>query len=204
MGQLRCISVCCRQGYPDALDIRQLRLAYTTMVTCISEADEDALVWYCLEDLWTQVTSVAASRHVRRKAAIDTVAHSPQGGHSSPSMEVSMESAVSQQDSASPTENAATTDIALQSPQGAWMLTLIDQASAVKVQLLVPLLDRIAWILMTDDLISPPQSRTALIVILFNTISGGMDMTKREVAAKWWLQHRQQFYPKPVLPAARL
>ncbi|KAL7009954.1 hypothetical protein EMMF5_000863 [Cystobasidiomycetes sp. EMM_F5] len=109
-----------------------------------------------------------------------------------------------EQDSASPTENAATTDIALQSPQGAWMLTLIDQASAVKVQLLVPLLDRIAWILMTDDLISPPQSRTALIVILFNTISGGMDMTKREVAAKWWLQHRQQFYPKPVLPAARL
>ena len=85
----------------------------------------------------------------------------------------------------------ATQGAALKSPRGHLLLTLIDQSTAVTLPLLIPVLDRIAWFL-AEERESSLETRKALIQTLFQTIASGMDMRKRETAAKWYLDRRDE------------
>lgn len=91
-----------------------------------------------------------------------------------------------------PAESAKKLEVAaLRSRRGHLLLVLIDQLSTVHLQEMEELLPKVQELLRAEEP-APRESRVALIQVLFNTLSGAMDMIKRESAAKWWLEHAAQ------------
>lgn len=166
------------RSYPDQLSIPQLRLAYATMVGCLTEL-ESGKCDACLSKLLAAIESLAPGpSHVQ--AADLPLAHVSQ-----PVQEkATVSGAESQGASAKELEAAA-----LRSRRGHLLLVLIDQLSTTSLEKMEELLPRVQEYLH-EERRAPKESQVALIQVLFNTLSGGMDMIKRETAAKWWLEHR--------------
>lgn len=197
------------------MSIAQLRLAYTTMVGCVAESDP-VLTWYCLNQVFEATASASPIHHAgtlgepgtSKKQNENTLAHISQTSKDRKLAEAQQQEkqpgrTVDELVERPPTrlDEAEALDPltkeALKSPRGYLLVTVIDQATAVDASLLVPLLDRIAWFLGEEAVeaevagSSQIGSRRALAQMLYRTLASGMDMTKRELAAKWWLERRQ-------------
>lgn len=165
-------------SYPERLTISQLRLAYASMVGCLTEL-APGNVGPCISKL------------------LQVIEHHPAGPSSVsstdiPLAEISHSSSGGAPPSDTPQTAAKSLEIAaLHSTRGHLLLVLIDQLSAVHLDMMERLLPKIRE-LLHEERKAPREARIALIQVLFNTLSGAMDMIKRESAAKWWLEHRAE------------
>ena len=188
------------QSYPHLLTISQLRLAFTTLVSCISEKDEN-LAWLCLTKLMEAISSISVTAPLgtspkKEQVSQETLANLPENQKQlkpANAQGAAVDSLLDEpptrlEDSLSTNRMEAA---ALKSRRGHFLLALIDQSTAVTLPLLVPVLDRIVWFL-AEEADSSPASRQALTQVLFQTVASGMDMTKRETAAKWYLNRRPE------------
>ena len=187
------------------LSLAQLRLAFSTMLSCVSEKD-DALAWYSISQLVEAISTISAEAPLSTPAKQEQTGISPLADLSVSHKEVEARKKASREsrpgnaadtliaDPATKLEDATVTDDlearALKSRRGHLLVVLIDQLSTVNLCWLEPLADRVAWFL-AEEKHSEPDARSALVQILYRTLAGGMDMTKRETAAKWWLANRR-------------
>ena len=177
----------------------QLRLAFTTMIRCISATD-DALAWYCILQLIQAIRSLPTS--AASPPTPTTSAALPQ-----PASPTIAESATGQRDF---DEEASSTRLdessllspleqrALTLPRGALLLTLIDQTTSVNLILLRKLLDEI-WAFVREEAegvgVSKEGEETpkeALVKVVFGTLGEGLDATKRSEGVRYWLEHREE------------
>lgn len=173
------------QSYPDLLSISQLRLAFASMVTCLTDL-ESSEADRCILQLIHAIESLAPgpSRHQQAEVPLAEVGQSQQTAEA---MSTKQENSLS----ATPLSAKALEAAAVGSRRGHLLLVLIDQLSTTTLAKMEGLLP-IVQAFLHEEKRAPAQSRLALIQVLFNTLSGGMDMVKRESAAKWWLEHRSE------------
>lgn len=176
-------------SYPDLLSISQLRLAFAGMVSCLT-------------DLGSPETEVCMTKLIE---AIELCPPGPSLWHSAqlPLADVSTSQAgqipsLASASTVGPSAKAIEAS-ALKSRRGHLLLVLIDQLSTVTLEKMDELLPTVQA-LLHEEKRAPRESRAALVQVLFNTLSGGMDMIKRESAAKWWLQHRSEIEAEENLP----
>lgn len=165
-------------SYPERLTIVQLRLAYASMVSCLTElASSD--VSMCISKLLEAIESrpPGPSGVVSADVPLADISRSNTGATLA--------------DEGPETSAKRLETAALRSRRGHLLLVLIDQLSTVHLEEMERLLPKIQGLLHAESK-APRESRTALIQVLFNTLSGAMDMIKRESAAKWWLEHRTE------------
>ena len=179
------------QAYPSLMTTSQLRLAFTTMVGCVSNSD-DALAWYCIMEL------IAAISALPRLSAPPLPLPSLPPSHSDLSDLASPEPSPSTSrdfsDSASTRLDEASTlspleTQCLQLPRGYLLLTLIDQTTAVNLVLLRSLLDRI-WDFVREE--EDGEAKDALVKVLFGTLGEGLDATKREEGVRYWMERGEE------------
>ncbi|KAK4047724.1 hypothetical protein OIV83_005232 [Microbotryomycetes sp. JL201] len=193
---------------PTLMSASQLRLAYTTMIRCVSLSD-DALAWYCIEQLISAIERTPLSR----ETASDVAQNGTNDGDESKNLppgstprDYDAEAEHPRLDEASnlsPLEQTAQ-----RSSRGPLLLALIDQTTSVNLVLLTSLLDHI-WRLIKLE--SGPatrfkkkerqdnkpernmSTREAFVNILFQRLGEGLDATKRAQGIKYWLDRRDEF-----------
>lgn len=160
-------------------------------------SDQDINVARTLLDrLCDKIASIPVSSPIRTAKLADTLlpartyeADDNLGSSSSLYPSVQAVAVDAEQLDATVGENQAEVD-SLKAQRGHLLLVLMDQASAVNANLLEYCLSRISWFLGEEEA-SPAVSRQALSDQLFKTVATRMDMTKRQRAAKWYLNFRQ-------------
>jgi len=192
------------------------------MVGCITESDE-ALTWYCVTRLTDAISSVSPTSPVdegpqqqkeeitlagisearKERGRVDPEEHARER----PGEDVDrlVEKPTTRLDEAEALDPL--TKAGLKSRRGYLLITLIDLTTVVGAGLLVPLLDRITWFFAEEaEAGSLEESRKALVKLLYRSLASGMDMTKRELGAKWWLERRGdlEWAENAGLTAARL
>ena len=185
------------------------------MTAALAEDDDDsANLWYTIELLQSKIAAIPVSGSLATLAntSPDTALALTQTAQGNNENESSTVSPAHNADSLLNTppqdvQEAGLTDVsqspALRLPRGAMLLVLIDQVTSVPAHLLIPLLDRVAWFICEEQ-DSPPDCQAALIDALFEVLSKGMDMTKRETAAKWWLDNSPYLRVKVPKVKARI
>ena len=185
------------------------------MTAALAEDDDDsANLWYTIELLQSKIAAIPVSGSLATLAntSPDTALALTQTAQGNNENESSTVSPAHNADSLLNTppqdvQEAGLTDVsqspALRLPRGAMLLVLIDQVTSVSAHLLIPLLDRVAWFIC-EERGSPPDCQAALIDALFEVLSKGMDMTKRESAAKWWLDNSPHLRVKVPKVKARI
>lgn len=179
----------------------QLRLAFTTMIRCVSNSD-DALAWYCLLQLIAAIKAIPAASSTSSSlsvpspssestssssALISTTDATDLADDASIPREFDEESTTTRLDEAivlSPTESAALT---LQ--RGHLLLTLIDQATSVNLSLFRTLLAQI-WEFVKEE--ESGEGKNALVKVIFSTLGEGLDATKREEGVRFWMEKRSE------------
>ncbi|CAG8476545.1 399_t:CDS:10 [Ambispora gerdemannii] len=169
------------EGYPAYLSIEQLRAAYTTMIKSLSETD-DALVWYCLENLLDKIESLPTSSNLELSEQQSTTTETnnnetrenPESDSSSINLNVSEKDVVS---------------TALYLQRGHLLLTLIDQVGTVNLIFLETLLSKIKSLISLE---SNGIAKSALQKALFDVLSKNLDYTKKDAGVKWWLNEGRE------------
>lgn len=183
----------------------QLRLAFTTIVRCVSSSD-DALAWYCILKLIEAIRALPASSSELKSASTLTFsAPPPQPATSSSSStppptnrdydEEATQTRLDESSSLSPLEQRALT-----LHRGHLLLTLIDQTTSVNLILLRKLLDEIWGFIKeegagVDAVLSGAEEETpkeALVKVVFGTLGEGLDATKREEGVRYWMEHGEE------------
>lgn len=199
------------------MSMSQVRLAFSTMMSCLCETDEKQ-AYACIDALCEAISAIPnpaplSSSRVTMKASTQTTsanADQAQGDLSALTQEdgrverieapgAAVDNLV--EDPTTRLEEASVGDelerLALRSPRGHLLIVLIDQASSVTEDFLDHILERIQWFLgeeansLNAGGVRQMESRHALYEILFKTVATGMDMTKRQDASKWFLKYRQ-------------
>lgn len=178
----------------------QLRLAFTTMIRCVSNSD-DALAWHCILQLDAAISAIPISSTAQSPppTSLEQVASNAAVGEELPTedgpTEREFDEDITRLDEAtllSPLELQA-----LQSQRGHLLLTLIDQATSVNLILLRSLLERI-WSFIKEEgsdletgarKAEGESGKEALIKVVFNTLGEGLDATKREEGVRWWMEN---------------
>lgn len=184
----------------------QLRLAFTTIVRCVSATD-DALAWYCILQLIDAIRALPASTSTPTPTSS---AIAPQPGASAPAPpttsrdfdEEASSTRLDETSSLSPLEQRALT---LQ--RGHLLLTLIDQTTSVNLILLRKLLDEIWYFIReegagVDEVMGKAADgeespKEALVKVVFGTLGEGLDATKREEGVRYWLEHSEELAGVP-------
>lgn len=177
------------------------------MTTSLSAQGKDALAWYCLDVLLDRIAGIrpiapvdpallSTTGHAERETLASVSATGSDPGDSNGRRETHGEAVdklipdePTRLDEAPPPLGAE--DAILRTPRGHLLLVLIDQLGTVNLCWLEPLSERVLWFLAEEEEAGNMESRNELVKILFKTLAAGMDMTKREAAAKWWMEHRQ-------------
>ncbi|KAK9893838.1 hypothetical protein P389DRAFT_174721 [Cystobasidium minutum MCA 4210] len=169
------------KSYPDLLSISQLRLAFASMIACLTDLDSEE-VDVCMAKLINAIELKAPG------PSLSTTGEVPLADVSVSGIEVKS----SQKGPARPDISPKALEAAaVKSRRGHLLLVLIDQLSTVTLEKMEDLLPTVQAFLNEEKRASA-ESRVAMVQVLFNTLSGGMDMIKRESAAKWWLEHRAE------------
>lgn len=191
------------QAYPDLMSASQLRLAFTTMIRCVSNSD-DALAWYCLLQLTDAISAIPISTAATRPpASLEQTA----------SLAVLADDVAGTEDQTSDREfdeeNTRLDEATMLSPlelqalslqRGHLLLTLIDQTTAVNLILLRSLLEQIwSFIRAEGNDVETGAKRAqgetgkeALVKVVFNTLGEGLDATKREEGVQFWLNRSEE------------
>lgn len=176
----------------------QLRLAFTTMIRCISTTD-DALAWYCILQLISTIESIPTTVSrvtppVLPTSTTDSNINSNSEDSTNPTTTRSFNdeeptTRLSEASNLSPLEQAA-----LKSERGHLLLTLIDQTTSVNLILLRSLLEKIWEFVKVEEIVGEGiegeagEGREALMKVVFNTLGEGLDDTKRDEGVRFWLE----------------
>ncbi|KAK4056859.1 hypothetical protein OIO90_002109 [Microbotryomycetes sp. JL221] len=201
---------------PSLMSASQLRLAYTTMVRCVSSCD-DALAWYCIQQLIDAIEDipvVASSLAETPTAPTSSVGTStteqkdtglPPGSEPRDYDAEQNHPRLDEASNLSPLEQAA-----MRSDRGALLLTLIDQTTSVNLILLAKLLDKVWEFIKVESTVDgvgftgdetskkgkrtrPVSTKQAFVDILFQRLGEGLDATKRAHGIAYWLERRDEF-----------
>lgn len=162
----------------------QLRLAYTTMIKCVSSSD-DALAWYCILELIKAIRSIplASSPLPLSSSSSDTstsTAHASIAlGRALDTDEDTTTTRLEEAEELTPLEQSA-----LSLPRGHLLLTLIDQTKSVNLILLRTLLGHI-WEFIKEE--RGGEGKESLVQIMFGTLGEGLDATKRDEGVRYWM-----------------
>lgn len=185
----------------------QLRLAFTTMVRCVSNSD-DALAWYCILQLISAISSIPLSPPTTTPSPPSSSSLTPPH-EADPNVPRDFDdddptTRLDEASSLSPLESTA-----LQLRRGHLLLTLIDQTTSVNLILLRSLLAQI-WEFVKEEgseeenkvlgevmsaergAAGEESGKEALVKIVFNTLGEGLDATKREEGVRYWMEHGQE------------
>lgn len=184
----------------------QLRLAFTTVIRCVSNSD-DALAWYCILQLISAISSIPLSSPSTIPSpppSTLTPAHEANANVPRDFDDDDPTTRLDEASSLSPLESTA-----LQLRRGHLLLTLIDQTTSVNLILLRSLLAQI-WEFVKEEgsekenevlgevmsaergAAGEESGKEALVKIVFNTLGEGLDATKREEGVRWWMEHGQE------------
>ena len=184
----------------------QLRLAFTTVIRCVSNSD-DALAWYCILQLMSAISSIPLSSPSTIPSpppSTLTPAHEANANVPRDFDDDDPTTRLDEASSLSPLESTA-----LQLRRGHLLLTLIDQTTSVNLILLRSLLAQI-WEFVKEEgsekenevlgevmsaergAAGEESGKEALVKIVFNTLGEGLDATKREEGVRWWMEHGQE------------
>lgn len=172
----------------------QLRLAFTTMIRCLSNED-DALAWWCILQLIEAIkllpSSAAPSSPVRLETTAQTVLASVDEDEEpiNSGREFDAAEAPTNLSDAVPLSPLETQ--ALELPRGHLLLALIDQTTSVNLILLRSLLEQIWEFIDREE----GEGRDALVKVLFSTLGEGLDATKREEGVRWWMERGSELGP---------
>jgi hypothetical protein len=161
----------------------QLRLAYTTMIKCVSSSD-DALAWYCILELIRAIRSIplasSPSPLALSSSTSTSTAHAPIAlGRALDIDEDTTTTRLEEAEELTPLEQSA-----LSLPRGHLLLTLIDQTKSVNLILLRTLLGHI-WDFIKEE--RGGEGKEALVQIMFGTLGEGLDATKRDEGVRYWM-----------------
>lgn len=165
-----------------------MRTAYSTVIKFTSETD-DALCWLCLDKLIKKIESITppskelgddSTKSLKSDPAESTSSNSSDSSKSSPG-----------QNKEDPTSNVTLDNdpekiqnAALYLRRGHLLLTLIDQVQFVNLIFIETLLTKIKEFLEAEPI---GIGKLALKKVLFDTLSTGLDYTKKDVCVRWWL-----------------
>ncbi|KAG9298910.1 hypothetical protein G9A89_015932 [Geosiphon pyriformis] len=177
------------EGYPDFLSIEQLRAAYTTLIASLSDID-NTTVWYCLENLLKKIEGISpfTTKTVTDlpqkvlSAQRDLDQSKPENATSIFSSSYSLSESKPQGEESTNEKNIV--EAALHLRRGHLLLTLIDQIGTVNLIFLEVLLAKIKSFIEVEPY---GIARLALQKALFDSLSTGLDYTKKETGIKWWL-----------------
>ncbi|KPV75457.1 uncharacterized protein RHOBADRAFT_53432 [Rhodotorula graminis WP1] len=185
--------------YPSLLSPTQLRLAYATVVAGVTAAGDDALAWWCVEELLARIdalppsnssaTSIAAEQAStpRRTVALRDLAEDD-GPTARPVAEVATAAATAA-DAPSIDDDAMITPAeqrVLALPRGAHLLVLVALLPSVSLSLLPTVLSALEALVRHEPVGS--DARDALVHECFAVLGSGMDAVKRGEGVKWWLE----------------
>ncbi|RHZ82577.1 hypothetical protein Glove_108g11 [Diversispora epigaea] len=174
------------EGYPNIFTIIQLRTAYSEVIKYTSETD-DALCWLCLDKLIKKIENITPES----KELNDYSNKSLKSESTSSNLSDSSKSPSNQNEDDS-TNNVMLNNndpesiqaAALYLRRGHLLLTLIDQVQFVNLIIIKTLLEKIKEFLEAEP---NGIGKLALKKVLFDTLSMGLDYTKKDVCVKWWL-----------------
>ncbi|CAG8561667.1 7373_t:CDS:10 [Paraglomus brasilianum] len=155
-------------NYPDLLSTNQWRLTFSTMIRSLSEAD-DALVWYCLSRLIAKIQSIPVTTSSQAVTENDT------------------------KNKKAPSANTEETQSASLHSRSHILLILIDQIKTVNLIFLQTLLTTVKKFIGQEP--DGPEKKL-LLKAVFDSLSLGLDYTKKEAGVKWWLNENQELTPK--------
>ncbi|KAM0787686.1 hypothetical protein ACM66B_003748 [Microbotryomycetes sp. NB124-2] len=201
---------------PSLMSASQLRLAYTTMIRCVSLSD-DALAWYCIEQLIAAIERIPVSTSLSlHSSPVNVLGQnktqaSPPQDIDNPNLPPGSQPRDYDAESQHPRLDEASNfspleQTCLKSSRGALLLSLIDQTTSVNLVLLTSLLDNV-WRLVKLEHGGLDQTtrvgeeanergmstREAFVNILFQRLGEGLDATKRAQGIKYWLERRDEF-----------
>lgn len=179
------------KAYPALMSASQLRLAFTTMIRCVSASD-DALAWFCILQLIAAIKAIPLNppSPTRPDVPTSTNAATLPVDESASSREFDEESSTTRLDEAavlSPVEASA-----LKLQRGHLLLTLIDQTTAVNLILLRTLLGQIWEFVNEEKAAGDDEGKNALVKVVFNTLGEGLDATKRDEGVRYWMEKREE------------
>ncbi|CAI2180777.1 11479_t:CDS:10 [Funneliformis geosporum] len=190
-------------AYPSNIDVRQLRVAYTTVIKSLSEVD-DALAWLCLEILIKKIESISLhkdshpefSHHTEGSVDKDFIEKQQSKNQNEAVEREQQDPLYSQQKE----EEENLTKAALYLSRGHLLLTLIDQVKSVNLIFMENLLTRIKEFLKEErsngrkDSVGSGIGLSALQKVLFDVLSNELDYTKKEFGVKWWLSEGSKLF----------
>ncbi|CAG8498386.1 11054_t:CDS:10 [Diversispora eburnea] len=173
-------------GYPNIFSIIQLRTAYSEVIKYTSETD-DVLCWLCLDRLIKKIESITPESKELNDHSNQSLKFESTSYNSTNLSDLS--SSQSEDDS---TNNITSINndpesiqaVALYLRRGHLLLTLIDQVQFVNLIIIKTLLEKIKEFLEAEP---NGIGKLALKKVLFDTLSMGLDYTKKDVCVKWWL-----------------
>ncbi|GAA6050173.1 hypothetical protein JCM3770_000437 [Rhodotorula araucariae] len=166
------------QSYPAVLSATQLRLAYATTVGAVTTAGDDALAWWCIEELLARIDALPLSTPVAEEPA-------PRP----PLRDLADNTVLPAAEAAAPDADAAVSpreERALALPRGALLLVLAALLPSVSLALLARLLDALEARVRLEPRGS--DGRAALVETTFEVLGVGMDAVKRAEGVRWWLE----------------
>ncbi|GAA5907246.1 hypothetical protein JCM8208_006730 [Rhodotorula glutinis] len=185
--------------YPSLLSPTQLRLAYATIVAGVTAAGDDALAWWCVEELLTRIDTLplsstsaislvneqkaAPSRSValRDLAENEEPSGPPAAGLATAAAAAADDPAIDNDATITPREQRV-----LALPRGAHLLVLVSLLPAVSLSLLPTVLSALEALVRHEPVGS--DAREALVQECFAVLGTGMDAVKRGEGVRWWLE----------------
>ncbi|CAG8619825.1 711_t:CDS:10 [Paraglomus occultum] len=155
-------------NYPDLLSAHQWRLTFGTMMRSLSEAD-DALVWYCLSKLVAKIQSIPVT--TSSQAVIESDAESKKA----------------------PNANTEETQSVSLHGRSHILLILIDQIKTVNLIFQQTLLTTVKEFI---GQVPDGSEKKLLLKAVYDSLSLGLDYTKKEAGVKWWLNESQELTSK--------
>ncbi|KAI5476400.1 peroxisomal membrane protein [Pseudohyphozyma bogoriensis] len=178
------------KAYPTLMSTSQLRLAFTTLIRCVSNSD-DALAWYLILQIIAALEVLPTSSSPPPTPSSSEIDASLAADHQTATApKRDFDDHPTRLDEAAHLSPLETTVLAL--PRGHLLLTLIDQSSSVNLVLLRSLLEKV-WELVKGE--GDKDAREALVRVVFGVLGEGLDSTKREEGVRWWMERGEELAP---------
>lgn len=185
------------QIYPSLLSPTQLRVGYATTVAAVTAAGDDALAWWCVEELLARIDALPVSTPQATPAPSASAIPLRDLSEDVPGAPPTPIAAVpSAAPAPAPEDDAAVTPreqrVLSSLPRGAHLLVLVSLLPSLSLSLLSLALSALEARVRLEP--PPPgpspgsDGRAALVEECFAVLGTGMDAAKRAEGVRWWLE----------------
>ncbi|TNY22694.1 hypothetical protein DMC30DRAFT_348481 [Rhodotorula diobovata] len=183
--------------YPSLLSPTQLRVGYATTVAAVTAAGDDALAWWCVEELLARIDALPVSTPQATPAPSASAIPLRDLSEDVPGAPPTPIAAVpSAAPAPAPEDDAAVTPreqrVLSSLPRGAHLLVLVSLLPSLSLSLLSLALSALEARVRLEP--PPPgpspgsDGRAALVEECFAVLGTGMDAAKRAEGVRWWLE----------------